>query len=366
MKKMDVYVWCLGTLFCAFGFQSCSREDIPDLIYTHNLELSGELNAFEKANYFHEKPSEVFVLSEIHFDAPLLEDPCVITKFETVLGGHFQDLLRDPYFDPQLINYYIDLHRKYVTFYRGENYYGANAEYDKLAVKRVRELTKFWKLNREIYLNGQHTATLNDREILTDMIESFDRSVRNREQAYDKADILLAVNSSSAFIPENPVFALDAFTRSNGLLVIGDGLLEVLVETGIDGHIAFTGIISHEWWHQAQFEHAEIWAYLNNIPNSNDRSKFSELESDFAAAYFMSHKRGATYNWKKISDFFELSFNVGDCLTESPQHHGTPSQRLAAAKLGFDLAEAAQKKGAVISSLELHELFVEHYEKNIL
>ena len=80
----------------------------------------------------------------------------------------------------------------------------------------------------------------------------------------------------------------------------------------------------------------------------------------------MTHKRGATYNWKRIEDYFTLSFNVGDCLTTSKQHHGTPEQRLAAAKLGYELADSAQKKGFILSPDEVHETFLDLYESMIL
>lgn len=357
MKKIDAYIRCLGAFLCVITLGSCSADEIinensqTDLIVFHE-----DFN--KKKNDFFIKPNAVtYTISEIHFDEEMIATPCARTDFADVLSGYFESLISDPYFDFNLINYYADLNRKYVTFYQGDNYYGAHGEYDQLAKKRIRELTKFWGLQREITLNGQHTASLNDRETLTDMIESFDRTVRNRTEAYEKADLLLEINLLSTHIPENPFFALDAFTRSNGLLVIGDGLLETLVEVGIDGNIAFTAILAHEWWHQAQFEYTEIWDYIDQFPTLAEKSRYSELEADFAAAYFMTHKRGATYNWKRIDDYFRLSFNVGDCLTQSDQHHGTPDQRLAAAELGYELADAAQKKGFILSPDEVHKVF---------
>jgi len=296
----------------------------------------------------------------------LISEPCESTDFGDVISTYFEDLLQDPYFDFVLLSYYLELNRKYVTFYVGENYYGENGEFNQLAKKRIRELKKFWNLDREIYLNGQHTASLNDRETLTDMIESFDRTVRNRTEAYAKADLLLQMNAQSPNFPENPYFAFDAFTKSNGLLVIGDGLLESLSETGINENIAFTAILAHEWWHQAQFEYDQEWDFIDQLSNASEVARFSELEADFAAAYFLTHKRGATYNWKRIEDFFKLSFNVGDCLINSDNHHGTPGQRLAAAEFGYQLAASAQKKGFILSPSEVHYAFLEIYNDLIL
>ncbi|QYA25756.1 hypothetical protein G3I01_09635 [Gramella sp. MT6] len=365
MKKTDVYIWCLGAFLCAYTFQSCSVDDpiSAESKLTDTAPLSENYN---KNSFVYTKPEPIsYAVSEIFSDEIYAAD-CQMTDFGEVLQEYFDTLISDPLFDFELINYYADLNRRYVTYYIGDNYYGANGEYDKLAKKRIRELTKFWSLDREITLNGLHTATLNDRETLTDMIESFDRTVRNRDEAYEKADALLELNAQTGNIPENPYFALDAFTRSNGLLVIGDGLLESLIAIGIDGDIAFTSILSHEWWHQAQFENDEDWDYMDQLDSAAERSRFFELEADFAAAYYMTHKRGATYNWKRIEDYFRLSYNVGDCLTFSDHHHGTPEQRLAAARLAYELAESSQKKGFILSPEEVHQYFIEYYETMVL
>ena len=363
MKKTCVFLWCLGACLCSQTFQSCSREDTGTAEVIKPVLTSSSLT---KNSSYSQIKEITYTITEIKLNDISLEESCEATEFVRVISKHLEDLLNDPYFDFDLINYYTELNRKYVTYYRGENYYGPNGEYNQLARKRIRELTSFWNLDREIYLNGQHTSFLNDLEILTDMIESFDRTVRNRTEAYEKAKDLMNINLASLNIPENPYFALDAFTRSTGLLVIGDGLLESLVETGIDGDIAFSAILSHEWWHQAQFENEEKWSYIDNLPGKPEKTRFSELEADFAAAYFMAHKRGATYNWKRIEEYFRLSFNVGDCLINSDQHHGTPAQRLAAAQLGFKLAEAAQKKGFILSPDEVHQAFLDSFETMVL
>ncbi|TRO65355.1 hypothetical protein [Christiangramia sabulilitoris] len=366
MKKTDVYIWCLGAFLCSYTFQSCSREEIQSADQDAMQFSPKEIVFYKKYDSgFNNKP-ESTAIHEILFKDGFTSEPCEITDFGRILSGYSEALLKDPLFDPGLIFYYTELHRKYVTYYVGENYYGENGEYDQTAKKRIRELESFWNLNREIRLNGQHFKSLEDREILTDMIESFDRTVRNRDEAYEKADWLLEINKLSPNIPENPFFSLDAFTRSNGLLVIGDGLLQSLVDVGIEGKVAFSSILAHEWWHQVQFENDLEWNSASSLPPMAERSRFSELEADFAAAYFLSHKRGATYNWKRIADYFELSFNVGDCLTNSSQHHGTPTQRSMAARAGFDLADSAKKKGSVLEAGEVHNAFLKFYNSIIL
>ena len=362
MKKTGVYIWCCGVLLLTFFTYSCSAEDITAGNEKKNL-FSSQTDLTKRSKTFYSKIEPVtYSLSDRFQDESLTTVPCESTDFGNVLSGYFESLLNDPAFDFDLLNYYLELNRKYVTFYQGDNYYGENGEFNQLAKKRIRELTKFWDLNRAIRLNGQHTAFLNDREILTDMIESFDRTVRNRTEAYAKADLLIEINESSHNFPENPYFAFDGFTKSNGLLVIGDGLLESIIDTGIDGDLAFTAILAHEWWHQAQFEHEDTWDYKDQLSNPMEISRFSELEADFAASYYLAHKRGATYNWKRIEEYFKLSFNVGDCLIGSMNHHGTPDQRLTAAELGYELAESAQKKGFILSPTEVHFAFLEVFE----
>jgi len=340
-----------GILFLGLSlFQvSCSSETIETKTEsTDNIYTSAEFEIREIDLNFYK------MLTEIEYP-PAKNQSCEITTFQNLLQKNFESLIQDPYFDVEMVFYLRDLHSKYVTHYIGPNYYGRDGQYDRLADKRIRELQKFWQLDQQIYLNGQHTETLEDPQQLADMIESFDRSVRNATDARIKALQIIEAYQNSSQIPKNNFFALDAFTRSNGLLVISDGILEVLEESGIPGEIAFSGLLAHEWWHQAQFEYNLQWEndYIENP------ELLRELEADFAAAYFLGHKRGATYNWKRLESFFDMSYNSGDCFTESPGHHGTPAQRLKAAQSGFELAFSEKKKGKPGKPSEIHKAFLE-------
>ncbi|APG60017.1 hypothetical protein [Christiangramia salexigens] len=356
-QKSSGYIICL---FILLLHNSCSEEKLS----THEIyEINSEL-ILPQAKKATNKPAteSSSCRTEFRLFAPDSElNDCPFTDFGDIIFSYIFDFFNDPYFDFDLVNYYLELQKKYVTHYRGDNYFGESGEYNHLADKRTRELEKFWQLERSVIVNGQHTAFLDDRDILASMIESFDRSVRNRTEAYAKADLLLEINALSSTIPESPYFAMDGFTKSNGLLVIGDGLIESIVNLGVDEKVVFTGIISHEWWHQAQFEYSEIWEDIIEFELDWEKSRFLELEADFAAAYFMTHKRGATYNWKRIEDFFEVSYNIGDCLIESTNHHGTPNQRLEAARLGYELAAEAQHKGFILEPQAVHKYFIEHY-----
>ena len=79
--------------------------------------------------------------------------------------------------------------------------------------------------------------------------------------------------------------------------------------------------------------------------------------ADAYASYFSAHRQGLNLRKDVILKVQESFYNVGDCSFESPGHHGTPNQRLAAAEWGADLAISAQKQGHVLTVDELTELF---------
>ena len=62
-----------------------------------------------------------------------------------------------------------------------------------------------------------------------------------------------------------------------------------------------------------------------------------------------------------MSSFLSVFFQIGDCAFTDPNHHGTPLQRMRAAQFGFDVADQARKQGHILSSEEVHTLFVAAY-----
>jgi hypothetical protein len=73
---------------------------------------------------------------------------------------------------------------------------------------------------------------------------------------------------------------------------------------------------------------------------------------------YLTHKRGGTYNWKRVEDFLRAFFEIGDCSFESDGHHGTPDQRLRAALQGYYLAKIQMKNGHIYSAMDVHDVFV--------
>ena len=83
--------------------------------------------------------------------------------------------------------------------------------------------------------------------------------------------------------------------------------------------------------------------------------------ADAFAAYYLTHKRGATMNRKRVEQFLEVFFQLGDCQFTNAGHHGTPLQRMRAARFGFAVADQAQKQGHILTANQFHALFVANY-----
>lgn len=369
MNRTKTTLFCLGLAFISF---SCEKE-MDDL----GLASSSTLQSSSTSNL---STSELTPLKSIEDQIPVHENlrnmlmgnvveptTCGPTTFATVQNSYFAPLATDlvGLFGPQaqaIYNTYLTLGQYAAMIDESAQYFGANGEYTDLMNKRKRELEKFWNMPNQIRLNGQHTVTLNDRERLADVYELIGVGITSREQAYAVADQILYFNTFSNQLPESPFFAADGFaTTYNNLIVIGDGLVEMLSETGIEQDIVWTGILAHEWAHQIQFKNMSSWYPAGTFASIPEDTRYKELEADFLAAYYMTHKRGATYNSKRVAQFYELFFQIGDCGFASNGHHGTPDQRMAAAELGFRLAADAQKQGHILSMEQAHAYFVANF-----
>lgn len=113
---------------------------------------------------------------------------------------------------------------------------------------------------------------------------------------------------------------------------------------------------AHEFAHHVQFE---IGAFFPDppIPDPAEATRRTELMADAFGAYYSSHARGATFQAKRFADVMNAAFGFGDCDFFSPNHHGTPNQREAAAIWGGDIADPKRKKGHVNSAASMLDLF---------
>ncbi|WP_276496489.1 hypothetical protein [Pontibacter litorisediminis] len=290
---------------------------------------------------------------------------CGPTEFVSVQNKYIRMLGQElvPVFGGETANYlfslYMDINLVAAYFDRTpQQYFGEQGEYTDFMAKRKLELEKFWNMPGQIRVNGQHNATLNDRDKVASILYRYYTGFPTEKDAYAYADMLMGINSMMSTLPESPFFSVDGFATSGNLIVIGDGLVKMLSEAGVAQDIVWTGVLAHEWAHQIQFDNYTAWYPNGAADNAPEATRYTELEADFMAAYYMTHKRGATYNWKRVEQFFTLYFQIGDCGFTSDGHHGTPQQRMAAAQLGYQTASQEQKQGHIMTPEQLHEIFV--------
>lgn len=358
-------------MFIALGaaFASCEKENLEQPITDSNANLSKF--ASELILNPNTGKSAALETSE-NMGVPMRNavepSQCGPTQFRDVQRFYINQIIADPIALFEAQDGFYGLINRYYSWFLNDvpQYFGAEGKYTSLMVKRQRELESFWNMPFEIKVNGQHTANLNNRAVWEETLTTFfgyrleDGSFRylSAEEAGEIADYYLTLNEQSTNLPENPYFATDGFASSNRTIVIGDGLVQWLAEAGVEEGIVWSGILAHEWAHQIQFLNYPTWYPNGADPDAATATRYTELEADFLAAYYMTHKRGATYNQKRVEDFYDLFFLIGDCGFESPGHHGTPLQRERAADLGYALSNQAQKQGQILTQQEAHEYFV--------
>ena len=360
-----------GLLIFAVGVftASCEKENLEQTAPNQDAKT---INSDLVLNPNKVKSAEIEISENMGVAVRNAVEPseCGPTQLAAVQNVYIRQLIADPI---AIANYamYLDINFYYSYLLdKGKQTFGAEGKFTSLMVKRERELSTFFELPIDIRVNGQHTANLDDKNVWIDVLSNFYGYRQTDgtfvyltvEQAAGIADQYLALNEVSPNLPENPFFATDGFASSNGTIVIGDGLVRWLAEAGVEEGIVWTGILAHEWVHQVQFNNYGEWYPTGAADNAPEATRYTELEADFFAAYYMTHKRGATYNWKRVEEFFNLFFQIGDCGFTSNGHHGTPAQRMDAARLGYELANDAQRQGQILSVEELHEIFVEQIQ----
>ena len=141
-------------------------------------------------------------------------------------------------------------------------------------------------------------------------------------------------------------------------IVMGDGILEAYKTLGLDD-VAPQAIFAHEFAHQIQFTNG--YRLPTAGTTAAERTRYTELMADAYSAYYLTHKRGATMNQKRVEEFLNVFFYIGDCSFTSSGHHGTPNQRLKAARFGFSVADEYQKQGHILTAAEFFARFQEAY-----
>ncbi len=286
------------------------------------------------------------------------------TKVTQWLNGQLAD------WDDEVLDYVFGLDMLYLPTLDAlifENsslnqYFGKNGEYTQRITKTFKDLKRFWNIrSSDIALVAMHGNMLADR----------DKLVRTYEAAYDLsntdaqfyADFVLAVLDVFPQLRDgnHPIFTFNS-VAFNGFeyppygvladkIVVGDGIMEAYTAIGY-GDVAPQAILAHEFGHHIQYQ-------LNLIADeeSAEAARRIELMADAFAAYYLSHARGASMQWKRVQQFLQVFFNIGDCSVESFDHHGTPAQRMAAAQWAYNLANNAQKQGHILTAQQFSVLF---------
>lgn len=244
-------------------------------------------------------------------------------------------------------------------------YFGYNGEHTQAMVKTERDMKNFWDIPSEnIQVIGMHGNMLQDTLRVAQAYRfvfglpaataaSFARSVRTA-----------VLQSTKLNGGDHALFSFNAFAISFGpngpnKIVMGDAILAGYDALGFTD-VAGPGIFAHEFAHHIQFANG----YFDDPEaglTAPEQTRYTELMADAMAAYYLTHARGAALRQKRVEQFLQVFYQIGDCGFTNSGHHGTPNQRFKAAQFGFRIASDAQKQGHIMSSEAFHALFVAEY-----
>jgi hypothetical protein len=242
--------------------------------------------------------------------------------------------------------------------------FGIDGAHTKTIVKAERDLKRFWDIpSSDIQVVAMHGDVLVDtlRTAATYRLLGVGAA---QARTYARTLRSAIVGSQTMVNGNHPLFTFNAvaFTTFGGpfadKIVMGDGILAGYDALGF-GDVAPLAIFAHEFAHHVQFEKGYGLSGPGVTPA--EETRFGELSADAMAAYYLTHSRGATLNQKRVAQFLEVFYQIGDCGFASEGHHGTPNQRLAAARFGFALADGAQKQGHIMSPDQVHAEFLKAF-----
>ena len=240
--------------------------------------------------------------------------------------------------------------------------FGSQGQYTQKLTKTFKDLQRFWNIDsKDIVLAAMHGTMLTDRS----------RLLRTYKAAFGLddasanyyADFVLAIVDAFPQLRggDHPIFTFNAFAQSSfnfppygvipDKIIMGDGIMDAFSAIGY-ADVAPQAILAHEFGHHIQFD-----LDLFGDASGPEATRRTELMADAYSAYYLSHARGASMQWKRVQLFLSVFFNIGDCSITSDGHHGTPAQRMAAAKWGYEVADSAQKQGHILTAEEFTSKF---------
>jgi hypothetical protein len=249
--------------------------------------------------------------------------------------------------------------------------FGYNGEYTRRMIKTEKDLKRFWDINSgPIQLVGMHGTMLLDVERVARVYEAV-FTIGGQPISHPLALQLAGIVRDALLASQTmdrgnwPLFSFNAFAvpgdpSSPPKIVMGDGVLESYKVIGFDD-VAPQAVYAHEFGHHVQFQKGYFGDPGATTGDAAEQTRYTELMADAFGAYYLTHKRGAALNRKRVAEFLQVYFNVGDCAFDNPGHHGTPLQRMRAATFGFNVADQAQKQGHILTADQFHRLFVAAY-----
>jgi hypothetical protein len=270
---------------------------------------------------------------------------------------------------------YVDLSADQIPTYEAlyfqtrdtPQYFGYTGEFTNVILKTEKDVKRFWDISSaDIQVVGMHGTMLLDAQRVARTYEAVFGLPSEVAAAVAAVVRSTMLQSQTVNGGNHPLFSFNAyaFTTFGGSvpdkIVIGDGVLEGYKVLGF-GDVAPQALFAHEFGHHIQFENGYLGDAGATAGSAPEQARYIELMADALGAYFLTHKRGAAMNQKRVEQFLRVYYQTGDCGFDSDGHHGTPNQRMAAARFGFRLADQAQKQGHILTSAEIHALFVAEY-----
>lgn len=369
MKKITKPLW-IACIAIALIVSSCSKDETA-LEPTEEFSIASlkASTALPPMPTLKRSLPTNKVLDNTRFDPSNLVVPseCEPTDFDRVISESVSSNIDS--IGQEWYSLYAEMNFYYTLTDSDDQYFGKNGMDTRFVKKTIRGLERFWNMKNEVTVRGQHNETLNNRGKIISTLNFWYGVPLNEAEVF--ADYFInVVNVESTFLTETPLLSLDGFAIAlegqlgqNDLIVLGDGLVELAAETGIRSNVVIAGILGHEWAHQIQFNNFDEWYPNGAADNTPEATRTTELEADFFTGYYLSHKRGYNNNWRKTEQFLQLFFNIGDCGFMADGHHGTPKQRMNAAKRGYKMAQRTQARGKILNEQKVHKKFLKRLPK---
>ncbi|WP_432949732.1 hypothetical protein ACQPXM_17240 [Kribbella sp. CA-253562] len=241
--------------------------------------------------------------------------------------------------------------------------FGVNGEFTLPTTHAFRDLGKFWDIRAEgiEHVVPLHGSVLLDRAKMYRIFHVAYGLPEATATAYTE-EVVTAMNQEKFDYGNHPFFSFNAFAFAGqtipgfgvvpASILMGDGILTAFQALGYDD-VTAQAILAHEYGHHIQFQRGLFQTTLTGA----EATRRTELMADAFASYFLTHARGDALQWKRIQEFDQVFFQLGDCNFSSGNHHGTHKQRLAAAQWGYAVAAGAANQGHVLPSLTFASQF---------